>query len=389
MIYRRLNLILTTLAIGLVSLAASDRALADSMRTSASGIGTFLPRAPEDPAGPGGDYFGSGVEPELGNFIHNGSLDLIPIRPLKFRFQNAGRGTDQEVLHEVMYEDGSTIKSRFRGIVELDPMFDDQGNPTGLFTAEWNGTWVYVGGTGRFRNAKGSNRVTAINDPFSLTDFAWNFDFTWTGNLTLPNNRDHANIVELSTVGEGCFAPANIGRQLPLPLPQLPFPLVIGDGSGEGIYDGTPEGEASLDGIPIGPDQHWGTAQSIRPGNFSLAGTIWYPGISGANPRRTPAVRRFTSWQPIWAKSGSTTDTTLNWTMWRARLSVGPASRPSEERTCSTAQRGRCTFELNRIWRTSQDCLLMACHRLSPPLPMTSRGLSNWLTANNATSMLT
>ena len=54
---RNLNLTLATLAIGLVSLTASDQALADSTRSNASGTGVFLPRAPDDPAGPGGDYF--------------------------------------------------------------------------------------------------------------------------------------------------------------------------------------------------------------------------------------------------------------------------------------------------------------------------------------------
>lgn len=278
MIFRHLKNVMTVLAIGWGALTTSDSILADSQATTASGIGTFLPR----PTGDGGDYFGSGVEPDLGTFIHNGSLDLIPIQALKFRFQNTGRGTDEEILHQVMYEDGSTIASRFRGIVELEPEFDINGNPTGQFTAEWNGTWVYTGGTGRFVNAKGSNRVTAINTPFSLTDFAWNFNFNWTGNLTLPNNQNHANVVQLSTVGEGCFDPANLGIGDPN---VIPFPFVIGDGSGEGIYNGTPVGQASLDGVPIGPDQHWGTAQSIRPGLVSLDSTIWYPGVTGANPR--------------------------------------------------------------------------------------------------------
>jgi hypothetical protein len=278
MIFRRLNLILTTLAIGLITLTVGDLAQADSMRSNASGTGVFLPRL----AGDGGDYFGPGFESELGeNFIYNGSLDLIPIRELKFRFQNTGRGTDEEVLHEVMYEDGSTISSRFRGIVELDPVLDDDGNPTGQFTANWNGNWVYVKGTGRFRNVKGSVRVNAVNEPFSLTDFAWNFSFSWTGNLALPNRPDNANVVELSTQGLGSFDPANLGVGDPA---MIPFPFIIGDGSGAGIYDGTPTGTATIGGM-MSPDQHWGTAQSTRPGILSQDLTVWYPGVTGANPR--------------------------------------------------------------------------------------------------------
>ncbi len=276
--YRRLNLVLTTLAIGLISLTVGDPAQADSMRSIAAGTGAFLPR----PTGDGGDYFGPGFESELGeNFIYNGSLDLIPIQELKFRFQNAGRGTDQEVFHEVMYEDGSTVRSRFRGIVELEPLLGKNGEPTGQFTADWNGTWVYVGGTGRFRNVKGRVRVNAVNEPFSLTDFAWNFSFSWTGNLTLPNRPDRANVVELSTQGQGSFDPANLGVGDPA---MIPFPFIIGDGSGKGIYDGTPTGTATIGGM-MSEDQHWGTAQSIRPGILSQDLTVWYPGVTGANPR--------------------------------------------------------------------------------------------------------
>lgn len=283
---RNLNLTLATLAIGLVSLTASDQALADSTRSNASGTGVFLPRAPDDPAGPGGDYFGPGFESELGeNFIYNGSLDLIPIRDLKFRFQNTGRGTDQEILHEVMYEDGSTVSSRFRGIVELDPVLDGDGNPTGQFTADWNGNWIYVEGTGRFRNVRGGVRVNAVNEPFSLTDFAWKFSFSWTGNLTLPNRPDDAIVVEVSSEGTGVFDPANLGIGDPA---MIPPPFVIGDGSGEGVYNGTPTGTATIGGIES-DDQHWGLSQSIRPGVLTQLTpqeiNVWYPIVSGPNPR--------------------------------------------------------------------------------------------------------
>lgn len=271
-----MNVLITSVCVCLMTLSTGQPTYADGNQTTASGTGAFLPRA----TGDGGDYFGPGVDPENGNVIYFGSLDLVPIQPLKFRFQNTGRGTDEEVFHEVFYEDGSALFSRFKGVVELDPQLDKDGNPTGLFTAEWNGTWVATGGTGRFRNARGSFRVTAINEPFALTDFAWKFSWSWTGNIAVPNNHDKANVMTLSTEGNGDFAPANLGIGDP-----AAFPFVIGDGSGAGVYDGTPVGEASLDGMSIGPDQHWGTAQSIRPGLLSPAFTIWYPGVTGENPR--------------------------------------------------------------------------------------------------------
>ncbi len=81
--------------------------------------------------------------------------------------------------------------------------------------------------------------------------------------------------------------------------------FVIGDGSGQGIYGGTPIGTYTLtcneddddhghghgghghgdDEVLTGPDQHFGTAQSIiGPGTLSPAGTFWFPGVTGLNP---------------------------------------------------------------------------------------------------------
>lgn len=263
------SIVCLCLMLGSSEYAHADRA---AIQAEGSGTGAFFPAT--------GYFFGPGTSTPLGGLIYNGTLELKEIQPLKFRFENAGRGTDNEIFHESIYEDGSTLSARFRGIVELDPVLDDEGNPTGQFTAEWTGNWVIVGGTGQFRGAKGSFRVTAINDPFFLTDFAWNFSWSWTGNIVVPNNPDDCVVLTLATQGEGVFDPANLGVGDP-----ADFPFVIGDGLGEGIYNGTPVGEASLDGVTIGPDQHWGTAQSISPGIPSPASTIWFPGVTGENPR--------------------------------------------------------------------------------------------------------
>ena len=66
----------------------------------------------------------------------------------------------------------------------------------------------------------------------------------------------------------------------------LPFPFVIGDGSGTGVYDGTPTGnEFRLNGELVGDgfDQHFGTAQSLTTGIF-YNNRFFYPGESGPNP---------------------------------------------------------------------------------------------------------
>jgi hypothetical protein len=274
MIRNRLTVLLSTVAFSLMVLGSGELAQADrAIQSEGSGTGAFFPAT--------GYYFGPGTATPLGNLIYNGSLELKEIVPGKFRFQNAGRGTENESLHEVIYEDGSSISTRAKGIVQLIPVLDGDGNPTGQFTADWNGNWTIVKGTGQYRGAKGSFRVNAVNDPFYLTDPSWNFSWTWSGNIAVPSNPDDCLVLTLETHGEGVFDPANLGLGDP---DVIPFPFIVGDGSGEGIYDGTPTGQASLDGVPIGPDQHFGVAQSISPGLLSPASTVWYPGVTGENP---------------------------------------------------------------------------------------------------------
>ncbi len=140
---------------------------------------------------------------------------------------------------------------------------------------------MIVKGTGRFRGAGGRN-------------FSW----SWRGNNAVLRRHVRADNRVLHAEDVGSFDPANLGLgDLTL------FPLVIGDGSGAGVYNGTPVGTYSLDGVPIGPDQHFGTAQSIiGPGTFSLAGTIWYPGVTGLNPDGVsgPIHRMVTNEGEIW-----------------------------------------------------------------------------------------
>ncbi len=151
-----------------------------------------------------------------------------------------------------------------------------------LFTAEWAGTWTVVRGTGRFRGATGSVEVEAENPPFSPFDPQWLFTWEWETDITIPTRVPCISLV-FTTDGLGVFRPANLG----LGDPNIPFPFIIGDGSGEGIYDGTPIGfNFRLNGVFLGPDRHFGNSQSLSPGLFSPEGKVWFPVVSGRNPIR-------------------------------------------------------------------------------------------------------
>ncbi len=133
-------------------------------------------------------------------------------------------------------------------------------------------------GTGRFKGASGSFDVVATNKPFQLTDAAWEFDWTWEGRARLKRNALQ-NYSVLTTEGLGTFDPANLGVGMP-----EQFPLVIGNGSGLAVYDGTPVGSNHrLDGILVnsGNDQHFGTAQSLSLGILTSGPLIQYPGTDG------------------------------------------------------------------------------------------------------------
>jgi hypothetical protein len=241
----------------------------DRVPSVASGTGIFCPAT--------GYFFGSGDGTPLGKSYYNGVLELAPTGQLTFDFQNKGRGTENEILQESYAEDGSVLYFRFGGTVTLMPI-DNLGN----FRAMWTGIWEIVKGTGRMRNAKGNLQVTAVNDPFNINDPKWTFDWSWSGEIKVKKNATK-HYADLQTGGFGVFDPANIGVGDPN---TLPFPIIIGDGSGLGVYDGTPTGfEFKLDGQLVGDgfDQHFGTAQSLSPG-IPAYGRIFYPGVSGPNP---------------------------------------------------------------------------------------------------------
>jgi hypothetical protein len=244
----------------------------EKVPTTAVGTGVYCPTT--------GYMFGSGDGTPFGKSIYSGYIetdDPDPSTPLTLTFQNAGRGTKNEILQETIAEDGSTLSFRFHGDVEIIPL-DALGN----FTALWEGEWEIVRGTGRMRNAKGTLDVVAVNNPFTFEDPHWSFGWSWSGIMKIKSNATK-HYIRLHADGSGVFDPANLGVGDPA---SLPFPIIIGDGSGAGVYDGTPTGSNfRMDGKLVGTgfDQHFGTAQSITTG-IPFGNSVLYPGVSGDNP---------------------------------------------------------------------------------------------------------
>ena len=236
-------------------------------------------------AGPGsynalsGEIYGLGTSEKLGDLIFSSTIELNQIDELVFEFQNKGQETEDEVFLETVYADGSTITSRFAGTAVLEPVLDDDGQPTGQFTADWDSKFTVVKGTGRFHGIRGGGDLVATNVPFTFEEPVWNFNWEW--KMKYRIRRGLKFHIPFSTRGNGVFDPANLGVGDPA---SIGFPFIIGDGSGEAVYDGTPTGVFSLFGIPFGRDQHFGVAQSTFAGYPSLRGTVWYPGIDGPNP---------------------------------------------------------------------------------------------------------
>jgi hypothetical protein len=239
----------------------------DKVHAVAAGNGIYTPAT--------GYFFGEGDGTPLGQAYYNGSMETQQTGPLTFDFQNTGRGTANEILQETYAEDGSALYFRFSGTATLEPI-----NKMGDFTATWIGVWEIVRGTGRMRNAKGNLNVTAVNEPFNIADPNWAFTWSWEGDLKIKKN-GAKHYTKLQTGGYGVFDPANLGVGDP-----SEYPLVIGDGSGLGVYDGTPTGmEFKLDDELVGDgwDQHFGTAQSLSLG-IPAFGNVYYPGVDGPNP---------------------------------------------------------------------------------------------------------
>jgi hypothetical protein len=251
-----------------VVLSADATRADEKIQLDGKGTGVYIPAT--------GYYYGPGEEKTLGPLIFNGTIETEPTGPLTFSFQNLGRGTSDETLHEAIYEDGSSVSVRFQGTAELIPI--DNGN----FTAVWLGVMEIVRGTGKMRGAKGKLDVVAENKPFKLTDPFWEFEWIWSGEIKTKKNALKKYMV-LETGGFGVFDPANLGVGDP---DVLPFPIIIGDGSGVAVYDGTPTGfEFKLDGILVGDgyDRHFGSALSLTPG-IPVGSVVQYPGIEEENP---------------------------------------------------------------------------------------------------------
>ena len=268
-LFERFKFCLFVITVGLLIGPATATQADHRVVASAAGTGIFCPDT--------GYFFGDGEGTPLGKTYYNGRVELVPTGELTFDFQNQGRGTDQEVLQESFGADGSVLYFRFGGTVTLMPL-DELGN----FTAVWMGKWEIVRGTGRMHRAKGTLDVTAINDPFNIADPKWTFSWSWDG-IVKVKRRATRHYLRLTTGGFGVFDPANIGVGDPN---ELPFPIIIGDGSGLGVYDGTPTGnEFRLNHWLVfgGFDQHFGTAQSFTPG-IPAYGKVFYPGAVGPNP---------------------------------------------------------------------------------------------------------
>jgi hypothetical protein len=160
---------LTTLGL-LVSLGTTaHESLAQTVPYKASGTG-----ASYNPVT--GYYSGTGKATHLGNITFSGDVTTAPTTdPLVFTFQSNGPTT-------TVGANGDAILFTTSGTVQL---FTLDGI---TFTAVWSGTFVVVGGTGRFANVGPGPeplQVVAINDPFTLTDPEWTFSWSIDGSITL------------------------------------------------------------------------------------------------------------------------------------------------------------------------------------------------------------
>jgi hypothetical protein len=158
----------------------------ETVETSGSGTGVYYPAT--------GFYTTTGTNNVFGQVVGTGRVETFGSPPV-LEWQNFGRGDSKgngspknEVLERTITPEG-TYYTRSKGVgeVELIAIFDDPDfDPAlGPYTAEWTAEFEFVKGTGIFKGAKATIAVTALNEPFLLTDPEWKFTWTFVGNFEL------------------------------------------------------------------------------------------------------------------------------------------------------------------------------------------------------------
>jgi hypothetical protein len=148
------------------------------------GTGTFFPGV--------GSYVADGEVDTLGKCVATGRVETEQTGPTTLTFQDWGSGTRNEFLTRFLVADGTLFLRFDPGTVELTPVLDDPNfDPlVGPYTAQWETVERVVGGTGRFKNARGAINITATNLPFLLTDTEWPFTWTWDGEIRTRRGHD-------------------------------------------------------------------------------------------------------------------------------------------------------------------------------------------------------
>ena len=171
-----------------VTLQLEGAAVVDNgdIHIAGDGVGTYFPAV--------GSYVADGQVAPLGKSVGTGRVETEPVGPTTLSFQDWGSGTRNEFLARFLVADGTLFLRFDPGIVELTPVLDDPEFPfdpkIGPFTAQWESVERVVGGTGRFKNARGAINITATNQQFLLTDEEWQFTWTWDGVIRTNPGQD-------------------------------------------------------------------------------------------------------------------------------------------------------------------------------------------------------
>lgn len=182
---RNLCLVLSAVIV-FACISEKNAAAQGTVESTGSGTGVYSPAT--------GMYSTKGENSEFGQVMGTGRVELFGEPPV-LGWQNFGRRRSKgngspknEVLERTVTVDGTYYtRSKGVGVVELTPVFDDPNFTfeNGPYTAEWVAEFEFVKGTGIFKGAKGSITVSAINDPFFLSDEEWTFKWTFEGDFRL------------------------------------------------------------------------------------------------------------------------------------------------------------------------------------------------------------